>query len=367
MHTSAPRLGRSTTFTLKPDYEQTRQRIEAFWHHEVLDRPVVQFELLKPPEARVPLPSSHHPNPAARWMDAGYQAELASAQLANHEFLGDTLPVACANLGPDVFASLFGCPLEFGDYETSWSHPILTDWAHAADLKPDLESPYFQKLIEMTDALLAISDNRFITGMPDWHTGGDCLAALRGPETLATDLLDFPQEVKRLNERVTRHFFAVYEFFYRKLRAAGQPVSTWTPLVSEGRYYLPSNDFAGMISTPAYTEFFLQGIIEECRFLDRSMYHLDGPGAIRHLDVLLDIPELDAVQFVPPPGNETFSRWAAVYKRIQQAGKSLQVPCEIAEIDQVMQALEPKGLYLVVSGVPSCPAAEAMLAKLGRW
>ena len=59
---------------LKPDYEQSKQRIDAFWERELIDRPVVQFGLAKPAEKRVPLPLSQHATSAERWLDAPYQA-----------------------------------------------------------------------------------------------------------------------------------------------------------------------------------------------------------------------------------------------------------------------------------------------------
>ncbi|HWQ46088.1 MAG TPA: hypothetical protein VN376_04430, partial [Longilinea sp.] len=148
---------------------------------------------------------------------------------------------------------------------------------------------------------------------------------------------------------------------------ADQPCTTWTPLLSDGKYYLPSNDFSGLVSTPMFAEFFLPLVEQECRFLTHSMYHLDGPGALRHLDLLLAIPELDAVQFVPPPSDTCFSSWVWVYQRIQKAGKGVQVTCRLDEIDSIMQTLQPQGLYLVVHDVPSRQAAESTLAALEKW
>jgi len=98
-------------------------------------------------------------------------------------------------------------------------------------------------------------------------------------------------------------------YLSEKLKAAGQPITSWTPLVSDGRYYIPSNDFSIMVSKAMYDDVFLPGIRRECQFLDHSIYHLDGPGALRHLDSLLAIPELDALQWVFGAGNEGFSRW----------------------------------------------------------
>lgn len=115
-------------FEFKPDYEATRKRIEAFWQRELVDRPVVQFGLAKPVEEHIPLPISRHDSSRERWMDAEYQAELTLANLSNQEFLGDTLPVAYANLGPEQLAAFYGCPLNFGDFGTSWSEPVLHDW-----------------------------------------------------------------------------------------------------------------------------------------------------------------------------------------------------------------------------------------------
>ena len=127
-------------FEFKPDYEATRNTIEAFWKFEVLDRPVTMFSIAKPFRS-VPYPKSHHLNPAERWMDAGYQAELAYASLSNQEFLGDTLPIAFPNLGPEILSVLYGCPVHFGDFGTSWTDPILADWSEAAKIPPGLGEP----------------------------------------------------------------------------------------------------------------------------------------------------------------------------------------------------------------------------------
>lgn len=354
-------------FALKPDYEETARRIEAFWACEVLDRPVVQCHLERPPHERVPLPESHHATPRERWLDAEYQARYQLAVLSNREYVGDTLPVAGPNLGPDIFAALYGCPLHFGDYGTSWSEPILQDWSQMDAIQLDLESPYWLKLHEMTDALLEIGKGIFITGMTDWHPGGDWLAALRDPANLAMDLILHPEEVQTLLKRGEADYFRVYDIFYEKLRAHGQPISTWLPLVSEGKYYVPSNDFSYMISNEMFERFFLPGIVRECEFLDRSIYHLDGPGALRHLDSILGIRKLNAVQWVYGAGNEGFDRWIDVYRRIQSAGKGVEVICTYEEVDLVMATLSPRGLYLNVEGVPSREAALDMLDRLTRW
>jgi hypothetical protein len=354
-------------FEFKPDYELSVQRIDAFWERELIDRPVVQFALAKPPEEQVQLPASGHATSAERWLDAEYQAEWSLAVLSNQEFLGDSMPVAFPNLGPEIFSALYGCPIHFGDHGTSWTEPVLEHWDVADGLELDWESPYLKKLHEMTDALLEIGKGKFITGMTDWHAGGDAVAAMRDPQDLALDMILHVPEVKSLLARVEADYFRIYDLFYDKLRAAGQPISTWLPLVCDGKYYVPSNDFSIMISNEMFEDVFLPGIVRECQFLDRSIYHLDGPAALRHLDSILSIPELHALQFVPGAGNEGFHKWVEVYQKAQAADKGIEVFCTIDELEQVMDTLDPHGLFLSVSGVVSRDAAEAMLRVLDNW
>jgi hypothetical protein len=354
-------------FDFKPDYEQTKRRMDAFWQRELIDRPVVQFYLGKPLEERVPVPQSTHATPAERWQDADFQAELALANLSNREFLGDSLPVAYPNLGPEIFSALYGCPIGFGDFGTSWTEPILHDWAQAEQLRLDWDSPLLKQLIVMTDRLLEVGKGKFIVGMTDWHPGGDAIAAFRDPENLARDMVDHAADVKALLGRIEGDYFRIYDLFYDKLRLAGQPITSWTTLAHDGRYYIPSNDFSIMVSKRMFDDVFLPGIVNECRFLDRAIYHLDGPGALRHLDSLLAIPELHAVQWVFGAGNEGFGRWIPVYKKIQAAGKGIQVNCTYDELDQIIETLNPHGVYLTMGGVPSREAAEDLLKKLERW
>ncbi len=351
----------------KPNLDETMQRMDAFWAHSVLDRPIVQFTLEKPADEQIPLPESHHATTAERWLDVDYQSRLADAQLANRLFLADSLPVAFPNLGPEVLAAFYGAPLHFGDYGTSWSDPILKDWKAVEEINLQWQNFYFEKLAALTDAMLALGQGKYIVGIPDWHPGGDLIAALRNPQDLALDLIEHPAQVKGLLQRLQPDYYRVYDYWYDKLKKNGQPLTSWLDLASYDKYYIPSNDFAAMISPKMYREFFLDGIIEECNFLDHSIYHLDGPGALRHLDALLAIPKLHAIQWVPGAGRENFSSWIAVYQRIQAAGKSIIVYCRTEDLELVRQTLHPRGLALSISDVSSLETGERLVSELENW
>ena len=76
---------------------------------------------------------------------------------------------------------------------------------------------------------------------------------------------------------------------------------------------------------------------------------------------------MDALQWVFGAGNEGYHRWAPVYQHAQAAGKGIQVNCTLDELDQVMETLDPRGLYLHVDGVPSREAGEWMSKALEGW
>ncbi len=348
-----------------PDWEQRLDRQDAFWRCDIIDRPVVCITFPKREPEYMP-PASDHATLRDRWMDADYNAELALVTALNTEFMGDALPCSHPNLGPEVFSAFFGCDLEFGE-ETSWSVPILEDWAEADKLQFSRDSIYWKKIIELTDALLEAGKGAFYTGITDLHPGGDAVAAFRDPHQLNFDMIEAPEQVRRLVDRVTAIYKEVFDFYYDKLIVADQPISSWAGIVSRKRWLIPSNDFSCMISPKMFQDIFLPSIVEECRHYESSLYHLDGPGALKHLDALLDIPELSAVQWVYGAGGGSARDWLEVYKRCQTAGKGIQLDFPAAEIDLFMDELRPEGVWCTVTGVSNREQAEAVLKRLAEW
>lgn len=348
------------------DWEERLARQDAFWHREILDRPVVSMSIPRK-EARHPYPPKKQwSQPRERWLDSEYIAELAAARVANTEYLGDALPAVWPNLGPDVFSAFLGTPLEFG-HDTSWSSPICDSLDEVASLAFSEDNFYWQKLLEMTDALLEVGKGKFYTGISDLHVGGDAIAALRGPFGLSLDLAERSSDVCRLLEKITQIFFQVMDFFYDKLSQSGQACSCWFSIVSRCKWYVPSNDYSCMISAEMFDEVFLPGITQECRHLDASIYHLDGPGALQHLDSILQIPELNAVQWVWGAGNGMASDWLHIFKRCQDAGKGVWLGIEARELDLIMEHLRPEGAFLHVSGIADKEHADAVLRKVSAW
>jgi len=351
-------------FKCKPDYEKAQKRMNAFWNHEACDRPLVLMPFVKP-DAQ-PFRRKNHETQEAYWLDVEYRAEEAKHHMENTVFYADSMPVFMPNLGPEIISAWAGCPYFFGE-GTTWTEPCLLDWQKdKAVIDPN--HPLAKKLEEFTRLLLEVAKDNFIVGLTDFHPGGDHVAALRDPQTLALDMLEYPDEIKAKLRSSYKEYYPIYDFYVDWLKKSGMPIASWIPITSETSMYIPSNDFSCMISKDMFDEFFLEGLAEECRHYKQSIYHLDGPGALHHLDSILSIPELNAIQWVPGAGEEQCLPWLDLFKRILSAGKSVMAcPQNIDELRILMETLPAQGLCIQMWNVENEQDAQDILRLIERW
>jgi len=358
-----------TRLKWKPDFEQTVERFEAWWLGELIDRPPVTLHIR--PSRPYEGPPSHHLTARQRWLDARWRVESAIAEMARRDYAGDSFPLFWPNVGPEITAALFGCELQYDD-RTHWSIPIVhscEDWQRVAAAVPDFSVECWQAMEKMTDLALELSDGRFAVGLTDLHGNYDILAALRDPEALCMDLLDCPDAVARAGHRAAQVYVECFNRCWAKLAAAGMGASTWTPAWHGGPMYVPSCDFWCMVSPRMAEELILPEIVFEMRPLERSIFHLDGPAALKHLDLLLRLPQLNAIQWVYGAGAGPASRWLDVYRRCLAAGKSVQIFCQShAEAIALLNELGPRGVWLdVQEPFDSLAQAQAFLDDVARY
>jgi hypothetical protein len=109
-------------------------------------------------------------------------------------------------------------------------------------------------------------------------------------------------------------------------------------------------------------------LIEECRHMEANIYHLDGPGAIRHLESLCSIRELNAIQWICGAGKGPALKWLDLYKRIQALGKGIQIlELQPNELGELTANLRPEGLWLDISGITNKEEAQAVIDRVARW
>jgi len=156
--------------------------------------------------------------------------------------------------------------------------------------------------------------------------------------------------VKRLTWEAHEAWFEFYHALNEILRPTNPGYSDWSGIYSARPGYILQCDFCYMIGPQMFDEFVKPELAAAARRLDRSFYHLDGPGQLPHLDSVLDIAELDAVQWVPGAGQKSCAEWPDVYRKIAAAGKLMQLLGDFETLDTLAAAVgASRGMH--VSGL----------------
>ena len=354
----------------KPDFVDCMKRIYAWYNCEIIDRAPVRFlehtdRNIVNQEYESVESSGKWKSLKDRWYDVEYQIKHFEASL-NNLFLGETFPVYWPNLGPNVYAGMLGGEIEFGDV-TSWVHPIINSLEETDKIKFDRNSEYLKKLEELTDYALERCDHQYMVGYTDIHPSLDCLDALRGTTALCLDMYDEPEKLHVMIEKCYAPFGEIMTRMHDKLKTKKQLSVSWMNIPSYEIMHIPSCDLGAMISKQSFNEFALPYIKKEVKQCAHNVFHLDGKGVANHIDSILEIEEIHAIQWVQGVGEDKpIMQWIPLIKRIQAAGKGVVVYLELAELEDFIAVMDPKGIYLGISET-DIDTQKQVLKRLEKW
>jgi hypothetical protein len=351
----------------KRDAEKCLERVYAWYEGELLDRPPVRFSRHNELYNHIDNSGRSWPSLKDRWFDTEYQLTNAIAEMEKKPFQGETFPVFWPNLGPNIMAAAYGCPYVFGEV-TAWAEPVLEDLSEDLKLPSfDWQCEYFKKLDEMTDAALDCANGRFWVGYTDIHPGMDLSAALRGTQPLLMDIYENPEALHTLCNAYNNDFFRFYDHFDAKLKKRSQLSITWMNIPSYGKLHIPSCDFSAMISDEQFAEYAMPGLIEECLHMDHNIFHVDGKGVARHLDRILTLPKLYAIQWVQGMGlDQPLLQWIPLIKEVQNRGKGIIIDITLDELEPFIAEVSPQGLYLCIA-TNDTEEEKAVIKRLEKW
>jgi len=101
-----------------------------------------------------------------------------------------------------------------------------------------------------------------------------------------------------------------------------------------------------------------------CAHLDHGFYHLDGPGQIPHLDMLLEMERLRGIQWIPGAGAPPAEEWLGLLQRIIESGKLCQVFVTAEGARTIVRNLGGKGFFFGISDLMTSDEADAFLETL---
>lgn len=310
----------------KENWKQTQEHFLAWWQRK---GPILVLNGL--PDLEVPRDGGPPPvrpdNPRKAHTDPEYFAQAQKARLARLSYPADNLPIAHTDYGCVQLAACLGSEPEF-DFETVWYNDSMPEPDAARPLVLTKDEPWWWAYLDIMRAVLEKSRGDFLVGMPAFGSNLDVLAELRGTENLLFDLTDRSGWVLEKLEEINQAFFTAFDEYYEHIRLSdGSSAYTYFSLWGPGKVSQVQCDFAAMISPAMFKEFVVPALTRQCTWLDHSLFHLDGPSCICHLDHLLGIEELDAVQWTPGAGEPGAGdpKWYDLYRRVLDAGKSVQI------------------------------------------
>lgn len=301
----------------KTDFEETRAHWDAFWRG-ACEAPLVSCVVPRPGVEPVSMP----PYLAGHDGDFEPVIDRVLSSAASHLYLGAAIPFFNLEFGPDHFSALLGCDLRFdaASPTTSWAEHWVKDWAEA-DIRFRPEGFWWQRTAAFIRALRRRTDGKLLIAAPTLVANLDALVALRGNEALMMDLIEAPEQVHRALDAVDRAYTEILDAFARELDMARYGSINRHGMYSRGRIAVPQCDVSCMISDAMFREFALPHLAREMAQLDAVEYHLDGPGALQHVDALGSLEKLSVIQWVPGAGEQEHKDWSALYRRIDDLGK----------------------------------------------
>ena len=327
----------SQPLELAPDFPAVARRHEAWWNHDLIDRPLFLYRKSLDPVRSFGrrLDLLNQPD---RWL------EVTRADLAATAFLGDELPNIRVDFGPVLLGPLLGARTEFRS-DTAWTHSFINDdWSNLPPWRIDDDNPFWLLLGKLLDAVARDARGRYLLRTPDLGGSADVLLNLRGSEPLCLDVLDRPDLVSSAVDHLFPLWHRAFVEIYHRTLAQGAGLVHWISLWSNRPYVVPACDFSFMIGPRQFNSIFLPDLARQVESVGRAVFHLDGPGATSHLDALLDLPNLTAVQYVPGAGSPSALPWIDLFRKIQSRGRSVLVLCPPDEVLTVLDLLQPEGL-----------------------
>lgn len=303
-----------------------------------------------------------------KWFDSEYRVGSYLDSIKNTSLLGDTLPIFFADFSPNFYPALFGTRVEF-DETTAWvTEHIVKDYDSLKELKPDTNSIIFKKAKELVIYALDKSKDKFLVGLPDIYCGMDTIDALRGTQDILLDMMTNPDGVTELIKIITDKFFGIYDYFADLCLINKQPTCNWMGIPAAGKFYVPACDLGAMFSTDFFIKFALESLKRVIGHMNRVVFHLDGKEVARHIDYILDIPGVDAIQWVQGMGTDRpIMQWVPLIKKILNKGKSIVVDVDKEDLESFIDEFEkPDGIFLFVESDVQ-EEQKDIIKRINKW
>lgn len=264
-------------------------------------------------------------------------------RLENTFLGGETLPIIFQNYGTSGHCNYYGAVPSYGN-DTIWFDPV---WDDLTEAENSYTEERLKQHLEITRYLTERAGDSYFIGMPDSSGTLDALGHLYGTENVLMDMLAEPDAVKNAIRILNEGWIRTNEMFYQvteKLNGGG--AHAWMHILAPGRVAHMQCDMSVMFSKDMYREFVVDELKQQMEWLEYPVYHFDGIEQEQHLDYILGLDRLKAIQWTHVAGQPSASHYLPVLKRMQSAGKALIIMAPPDDVPILLENLSIKGLYI---------------------
>jgi len=360
----------------KENWQETRERFSAWWANESSGRPPIYVTARREKPLINPYPPEPYSDVADRYLNTDKIIANQFEHLCNQELIAEAFPFMTLDLGAGSLALYTGSEPSF-NADTLWFLPVMKGLPPDGKIPFDVKNEWYVRHLEMFKAAKeATKDTDIMLCVPDLVEHLDILSSLIGATELFEEFFENPDLVKAACSSLNEHFKTAFDAFneYCIDKDTGWNAFTAFYICGPGRTAKIQCDLAAMISPKQFREFALEPLREQCQWLDTSLFHLDGPECICHIPALMEINELNAIQWTtghgnPPSGEEV---WYDLYKQVKDAGKSLWIALAdyspdiaIQKADELVRKFGAKGFYFLMPDMTR-KEADALILKADR-
>lgn len=347
----------------KPDWNETKQRLTDFWNDKYTGRPIIAI-YASDPKPNIKMPETVLSD-QDRYLNLEVYLKHLEYRFSNTAYIGEALPSDSVMAG---YTISYGAKVRFSP-QTIWIEPV-------EDFEPEdenffslnWESEEMKRFLEFYTGFVQAGSGRFLIGQPAILPGNDFLSMIMGSEKFLFGLIDKPEAIKSAIMKLAKNWVEIHKRLtqiYTKYQE-GYGIC-WLGLWSPYQFVSTQSDISCMLSSKMFEEFVLPEIFLVGKEFGTVVYHLDGPGALHHVDALCKIPEIKMIQWVPGAGS-TYSveKWLSLYKKIQSYGKKIMVYVVPEEVEFLIKNIDPKLCY-IACWCKTKKEGEQLLINVEKW
>lgn len=318
-------------------FDEVKERMTAYWNRDAVDRCCAGIIMCKPQNKDF--------GDVNFYFDVEKADKMHRQRFESYEYLWESIPYLFPYFGTAGIAEYAGCKPEYTP-RTTWFEPCLEE-PEAEDISYKCPEA-FEKQKSAIAEMIKLSKNDYAVTVTDNCGIADALAAMRGSDNFLMDMisdedfvLDGIQKLLPIYKETQNQLFDLV-----KENNEGSILS-WMHLWAPKRCAQMQCDLSVMISPEMFGKFIMPELEELTSFLDYPVYHFDGQEQIRHLDHLLSLDKLKAIQWTPVVGQPKTSTFIEQLQKIQKAGKNLILFPQIGEIEFLLNNLSSRGLHMI--------------------